>query len=119
MATSFGSIDEYIASCPAEVRDELEAIRRTIRRAAPEAVEAISYQLPTFKLDGENLVHFGAWKHHIAVYPVPTGTKAFQQRVAPYLAGKGSVRFPLGKPVPQDLVESIVIFHIEERAAKS
>ena len=116
VATSFGSIDEYIASCPAEVRDELEAIRQTIHRAAPEAVEAISYQLPTFKLDGTNLVHFGAWKHHLALYPLPTGTKAFQRRLAPYVAGKGTVRFPLGEPVPHDLVEAIVGFHVKERA---
>ena len=118
MSARFEDIDAYIRSCPEEVRESLEAIRATIQRAAPEAVEAISYQLPTFKLAGVNLIHFGAWKHHLAMYPVPAGTKAFQRKAAPYLAAKGTLRFPLGEPVPLALIEDVVKYRVREAAAR-
>ncbi len=88
-------------------------MRHTIREAAPEATEAISYQMPTFKLNG-NLVHFAAFKNHIGFYPAPTGTEAFQKELSPYKGGKGSIRFPLDKPIPYDLVKRIVKFRVKE-----
>jgi len=92
-------------------------MRRTIRRAAPEAEEAISYQIPTFKLNG-NLVHFAAFKKHIGFYPTPTGIEAFKKELSPYEGAKGSVQFPIGKPIPYDLVKKIVIFRRKENLEK-
>ena len=93
--------------------------RRTIHEAAPEATEAISYGMPTFKLNG-NLVHFGAFKSHIGFYPVPSGMAAFQDDLAAYKQGKGSVQFPLNKPMPLDLIRRMVEFRVQEsKAAKA
>jgi len=108
------SIDDYIESFPPDVQRVLEKMRRTIRKAAPGAVEAISYQMPTFKLNGKNLVHFAAWKSHVGFYPQPSGTKAFEKELSRYKRAKGSVQFPLGEPIPFDLVEMMVIFRVKE-----
>ena len=89
-------------------------MRQTIRDAAPGAVEAISYQMPTFKLNGRNLVHFAAFKSHIGFYPIPSGIEAFKEELSPYKQGKGSVQFPLDKPIPYDLVERIVKYRVKE-----
>ena len=107
------SIDEYIAGFPPDVREILERIRSTIREAAPDAEETISYQMPTFRLKG-NLVHFAAFKNHIGFYPTPTGTDRFQKELAVYKGGKGSIRFPLDQPIPFDLIGEIVRFRVEE-----
>jgi uncharacterized protein YdhG (YjbR/CyaY superfamily)/uncharacterized protein YndB with AHSA1/START domain len=115
--TQFKTIDEYIQSFPENVQVILEKIRQTIRKAAPEATEAIGYQMPAFKLNG-NLVWFAAFKNHIGVYPIPSGLKAFKEEVSPYVAGKGTLRFPLDKPVPYDLIEKIVMFRVKENLAK-
>ena len=108
------TIDEYIASFPDDVQGILETMRQTIKKAAPAAVETISYQMPTFKLNGKNLVHFAAFKHHIGFYPVPSGITAFQKELSVYKLGKGSVQFPLDKPLPYDLVKRIVLFRVKE-----
>ena len=113
-AKQVGSIDDYIRGFPKSVQDTLEQMRSTIRRAAPEAVEAISYQMPTFKLAGKNLVHFAGYEKHVGFYPLPSGIAAFKQDLAPYVQGKGSVQFPLGRPIPYDLVSRIVAFRVEE-----
>lgn len=112
------TIDEYIKTSPESVQSTLEKVRHTVRKAAPEAVEAISYQMPTFKLNGKNLVHFAAYKDHIGFYPTPPGTEAFEKELLPYKRGKGCVRFPIGKPVPYDLVRKIVMFRIKENVEK-
>ncbi len=113
------TIDAYIAGFPEEVQAILQQIRRTIHETAPEATEAISYGMPTFKLNG-NLVHFGAFKSHIGFYPVPSGMAAFQDDLAAYKQGKGSVQFPLNKPMPLDLIRRIVEFRVQEsKAAKA
>ena len=91
------TIDEYIAGFPLDVQDILQKIRATIRQAAPEAQEKISYQMPTFALNG-NLVHFAAFKNHIGFYPIPSGIEAFKEDLSPYKQGKGSVQFPLDQP---------------------
>ncbi len=114
----FNTIDDYIDTFPDEVQALLEKMRQTIRKAAPGAVEAISYQMPTFKLNGKNLVHFAAWKNHIGFYPTPSGTEAFQEELSPYKGAKGSVQFPTDQPVPYALVRRIVLFRVKEQQAK-
>lgn len=106
-------IDEYIAGFPPDVQEILEKVRRTISRAAPDAGEAIKYQMPTFTLNG-NLVHFAAFKHHIGLYPTPSGTAKFREALASYKSGKGSVRFPLDEPIPYALIRDIVKFRATE-----
>lgn len=118
MKKQFKTIDEYLKTFPEDIQIILEKIRQTIRNAAPDAVEAISYQMPTFKLNGKNLVHFAAWKNHIGFYPTPSGTETFQKELSPYARSKGSVQFPLDKPIPLDLVEKIVIFRVKEEMEK-
>jgi uncharacterized protein YdhG (YjbR/CyaY superfamily) len=114
----FKTIDEYIKTFPEDVQKLLEKIRQTIRKAAPEAVETISYQMPTFNLDGKYLIYFAAWKNHIGFYPIPAGDKAFQKELSPYTGAKSSVRFPIDKPIPYDLVKKLVMFRIKENQGK-
>jgi uncharacterized protein YdhG (YjbR/CyaY superfamily) len=111
-------IDEYIASFPKDVQEILEKIRMTIRKAAPDAEETIKYQLPTFTLKG-NLVHFGAFKKHIGFYPTPTGTEKFRNELSVYEGAKGSIRFPLDKPIPFDLISKIVEFRVKENLERA
>ncbi|QSX09490.1 DUF1801 domain-containing protein [Alkalibacter rhizosphaerae] len=112
-ADSPQNIDEYIAQFPTEVQEKLKKIRKIVLEAAPEATEKISYQLPTFYLFG-NLVHFGAFKNHIGFYPTPSGIASFDEELAPYKRAKGSVNFPLNKPIPYDLIDKIVRFRVME-----
>jgi uncharacterized protein YdhG (YjbR/CyaY superfamily) len=111
-------IDEYIAGFPPDVQDILEKIRMTIREAAPDAQETIKYQMPTFTLKG-NLVHFAAFKKHIGFYPLPTGIEQFKDELSVYKGGKGSVQFPLGKPIPFDLISRIVKFRVQENLERA
>jgi uncharacterized protein YdhG (YjbR/CyaY superfamily) len=112
------TIDEYVAGFPHDVQEILEKIRRTVREAAPDAEEAIKYQMPTFVLKG-NLVHFAAFKHHIGFYPAPTGIEEFKVELAVYQGAKGSVRFPLDQPIPYDLIGRIVKFRVKENLEKA
>ena len=114
----FRTIDEYIETFPKNVQSLLEKMRQTIRKAAPEAVEAISYQIPTFKLNGRYLVYLAAWKNHIGFYPIPSGTEAFKKELSQYRRGKGTVQFPIDKPIPYDLVRKIVTFRMKENSEK-
>jgi uncharacterized protein YdhG (YjbR/CyaY superfamily) len=107
------TIDEYIAGFPPDVQAILQEIRRTIREAAPEAQEAIKYRMPTFTLKG-NLVHFAAFKKHIGLYPTPTGVEEFKNELSAYKGAKGSVQFPLDKPIPYGLISRIVRFRVGE-----
>lgn len=111
------TIDAYIAAFPEDVQAVLQQIRRTIHDTAPEATEAISYGMPTFKLHG-NLVHFGAFKSHIGFYPTPTGVEEFVAELSRYKQGRGSVQFPLNQPMPLDLIRRIVAFRVQESKAK-
>jgi uncharacterized protein YdhG (YjbR/CyaY superfamily) len=113
MKNSLVTIDEYIAGFPENVQNYLQQMRNTIRKAAPSAEETISYAIPTFKLNG-NLVHFAAFKNHIGFYPAPSGIEAFRKELAPYPGAKGSVQFPLDKPLPLNLITRIVKFRLEE-----
>jgi uncharacterized protein YdhG (YjbR/CyaY superfamily) len=112
------TIDAYIAEFPEATQAILQEIRATIQAAAPAAEEAISYQMPTFKLKG-NLVHFAAYKNHIGFYPVPTGIEAFKKELSIYKGGKGSVQFPIDQPMPLELIKKIVDFRVAENLAKA
>jgi uncharacterized protein YdhG (YjbR/CyaY superfamily) len=111
-------IDEYIAGFPPDIQEILQRIRATIRAAAPNAQEKISYQMPTFYLHG-NLVHFAAFRNHIGFYPTPAGIAKFQDQPAAYTGGKGSVQFPLDKPVPLDLIREIVEYRVQGNLKKA
>ncbi len=116
MAAKFANIDEYIRLFPDEVQEILEQIRRTIRNAVPTADEVISYQMPTIRLDGQRLVHFAAWKHHVAIYPpIPTAEEPLEQELAPYRDAKGTVKFSLSDPIPYDVIERLVTFLVRRR----
>jgi uncharacterized protein YdhG (YjbR/CyaY superfamily) len=115
----FKTVDEYIAKFPKDVRDVLEELRRVIRASAPEAEEAISYGMPAFKLHGRSLVYFAAWKNHVGFYPSgPSAIEAFKKELSPFKQSKGTVQFPLDKPIPFDLVKKIVKFRVKENEAK-
>ena len=111
--TKPNEIGEYIAGFPKDIQKILEQIRVTIKEAAPEAEETISYAIPTFTLKG-NLVHFAAFKNHIGFYPAPTGNEAFKKELSVYKTGKGSVQFPLDKPMPLNLITKMVKFRVKE-----
>ncbi len=111
-------IDEYIAGFPPEVKEILEQIRITIREAAPDAKEAIKYRMPTFVLN-ENLVHFAAYKNHVGFYPTPSGIEKFKDELSSYKNAKGSVQFPIDKPIPLKLIRKIVAFRVKEIQAKA
>ncbi len=108
MPEKFASIDAYIASFPPETGSILRRLRETIRAAAPEATEAISYNIPTFRQAGTYLVYFAGWKKHVSIYPIPKGDPSFEAAIAPYREEKGTLRFPLSAPIPYDLVTRIV-----------
>lgn len=108
------NIDEYIAAFPRDVQETLQKIRITIRKAAPGVEETISYQIPTFTLKGGYLIYFAAYKKHISLYPAPRGSEEFKEELSAYEGGKGTVRFPLDKPVPFALIRRIVKFRVKE-----
>jgi uncharacterized protein YdhG (YjbR/CyaY superfamily) len=110
VANKFETIDAYIGSFPTEVQPILQDVRRAIRRAAPETDETISYQMPTFKLDGKYLVYFGGWKHHVGIYPIPAVDEALEKEISQYRGDKGTLRFPLRDPIPYDLIERVAAF---------
>jgi uncharacterized protein YdhG (YjbR/CyaY superfamily) len=107
------SIDEYILRFPDGVQKKLRRIRAVIRAAAPRAEETISYRIPTFVLHG-NLVHFAAFADHISFFPTSSGIRRFQKEISEYTWAKGTVRFPLDRPIPYDLIRRIVLFRVEE-----
>ena len=111
------TIDDYISGFPGEVQVLLTKIRQTVRKAAPGAVEAIVYRIPTFRLNG-NLVHFAAFKKHIGFFPTPSGIENFRKELAPYATSKGAIQFPLDRPIPYALIGRIVKFRVKENLAK-
>jgi uncharacterized protein YdhG (YjbR/CyaY superfamily) len=112
------TFDEYIETFPKDVQSILKKIRQTIREEVPKAEETISYQMPAFRLNNRNLVYFAAFKHHIGFYPSPSGTEAFNKELTPYKHSKGSIQFPLDKPIPYDLIKKIVKFRAKENLIK-
>ena len=115
--TDFKSVDDYIATFPEDVQAVLQRVRRTIRKAVPGADEVISYQIPAYKLRGARVIYFAGWKEHFSLYPATDLlVKAFKEDIAPYKVNKGTIRFPLSKPVPVKLIERIVKFRAKEAA---
>lgn len=113
----FTNIDEYIAMFPDDVQIKLQELRKVIKEIAPDASEAISYQMPTFKLAGRNLIHFAAYKHHIGLYPASSGVSEFKNELASYKTSRGAIQFPIDKPIPFDLVRRITKFRVAENIA--
>ena len=116
MADTRNPIDSYIAQFPEETKEKLQKIRQTIKKAAPDATETISYGIPTFK-QKTNLVHFAGYKKHIGFYPTPSGIEAFKQDLSEYKVTKGTVKFPLDKPIPYDLIKKIVEYRVKENSS--
>lgn len=114
---AFEDIDNYIQSCPEGQRDILYQIREVISNAAPDAVESISYGMPTFKLNG-NLVHFAAAKNHLGFYPGPSAIIAFKEELVGFKTSKGAIQIPMTQPLPASLISSIVQFRIDEQLKK-
>jgi uncharacterized protein YdhG (YjbR/CyaY superfamily) len=113
-----GSIDEYIAGFPSATQKVLQEVRALIKASAPDATETISYAMPTFDLNGHHLVHFAGYERHIGFYPVPSGIEAFAEELKAYKRAKGSVQFPLGRPLPTELIRRIVEFRVAENTRK-
>ncbi len=111
-------IDKYISNFPKDIQKILEQIRLTIKKIAPEAKETIKYGIPTFQLNG-NLVHFAAFKNHIGFYPTPSAMIAFKKELISYKQAKGSVQFPIDKPIPYDLINKVVKFRVKENLGKT
>jgi uncharacterized protein YdhG (YjbR/CyaY superfamily) len=115
--TDFKSVADYIASKPLSVQAKLKLLRRAIRKAIPKAEEGISYQIPTYKLNGTHVIYFAGWKEHYSLYPIHESlVEAFKKELAGCKASKGTLRFPLSAPVPSDLIERIVRFRVEQLA---
>lgn len=112
------NIDEYISGFPEDIQAILEKIRMTIRKAAPEAKEIISYHIPTFTFSGI-LVHFAAYTKHIGFYPTPSGIEKFKDEIFNYESSKGTVKFPLNKPIPYELIHKISVFRAKENLEKA
>ncbi len=118
--TDFKSVDEYIATHPADVQAVLQLVRSTIRKAVPNAEESISYQIPAYKLEGDRVIYFAGWKRHYSLYPADDElVKAFKDELAPYEVNKGTIRFPISKPVPVKLIEQIAKFRANEAAERA
>jgi uncharacterized protein YdhG (YjbR/CyaY superfamily) len=118
-APQIETIDDYISAAPPDVQPTLQSLRMAIRQEVPDATEAIKYGMPTFRLNGKNLITFGGWKKHIGMYPIPAGPPSFQDAVAPYKYAKGTLRFPLDEPLPLPLIREVVRFRVEETPPKS
>ena len=117
MKTTFKNIDEYIAIQAPQVQVLLEQMRQTIKKAAPQAEEVISYNMPAFKYHGV-LVYFAAYKNHIGFYATPNGHSEFKKELSVYKQGKGSVQFPLNQPLPLELISKMMAFRVVENLNK-
>lgn len=117
-SAKLNDIDKYITGFPKDVQKILEQVRATIKKAAPDAEETISYAIPTFKLKGHYLVYFAGYKNHIGFYPAPRGNDAFKKELSVYKGGKGTVQFPIDKPMPVNLITKIVKFRVKENLEK-
>ena len=116
--TNYQSIDEYIGTFPDDIQSHLESMRQIIKSVIPGAIETISYQIPTFKINNKNIVHFSAYKKHIGLYPGPSAIEHFKEELSQYKWSKGTVQFPLDNPIPSELVKKIVIFRARENQSQ-
>jgi uncharacterized protein YdhG (YjbR/CyaY superfamily) len=116
---AFTTIDEYIASFPPEVQRTLEAVRAAIRAVVPGTEERISYGIPTFSLNGRYVVYFSGWKRHVSVYPIPDADPELARAIKPFMAGKGTLKFALDKPIPIELIQRVAARLLEQRLART
>jgi uncharacterized protein YdhG (YjbR/CyaY superfamily) len=115
MAPTAASVDEYIAAFPEATQEVLEELRRRVLAALPEAEERISYQIPTFAVDGQYVIYIAGWKNHVSIYPIPDGDADLDADLAPYRSGQGTIKLPLNKPVPWDLVDRAIAAQVATR----
>jgi uncharacterized protein YdhG (YjbR/CyaY superfamily) len=115
----FATVDEYIASFPPEVQRTLEEVRAAIRAVVPGTEERISYGIPTFALNGRYVVYFSGWKRHVSVYPIPDADPELARAIKPFMAGKGTLKFALDRPIPIELIQRVAARLLEQRVARS
>jgi uncharacterized protein YdhG (YjbR/CyaY superfamily) len=118
MAATPATVDDYLAALPETSRRQIEHLLAAVRRAVPHAGDKISYGIPTITHDGTAIVHVAAWKHHVSMYPIPDADEALQRDLAPYVAGKGTLRFPLDEPLPVELVERVAAALMAQHAVR-
>ena len=116
--TKFKTVDEYLSALPANTKSILKELRKTIKQAAPQAVELISYNMPAFKMNGM-LVYYAGYKNHIGFYPVSSAIRTFQKDLSDYKTSKGTIQFPLDRQIPFDLITKIVKFRVQENLEKA
>jgi uncharacterized protein YdhG (YjbR/CyaY superfamily) len=119
MKAVINTVEEYIAGFDGEIKERLKQLRAAIKKAAPDAEESISYMMPAYKYLGKPLVYFGGYENHIGFYATPTGHEAFEKELSIYKQGKGSVQFPLDKPLPLSLITKIVKYRVKENLEKA
>ena len=113
--TNFTSVDEYIAACPEQAQSYVQKIRETIQATVPEAREKISYQIGAFELNGKGFIGFAGWNKHVSIYPIPSGSDAFNKEISKYADGKGTLKFPLDKPLPVKLISRAVKYLVADK----
>jgi uncharacterized protein YdhG (YjbR/CyaY superfamily) len=112
-------MDDYIATFPIDTQKILQELRNTIKGAAPDSEEKISYGIPTSTMNGRYLIYFAGWKNHVSIYPIPIGDEEFNQKIGPYISGKGTLKFPLDKPIPLELVTEMVRLQVADNSEKT
>lgn len=115
----YKSFDDHIKSFPKEKQEKLKSIRELVRKTCPNAIETIRYGIPTFQLNGKNMIHFAGYENHIGFYPSPNGLKEFSKELQPYVSGKGTAKFKWDQPIPWSLIEKIIKFREKEINFKS
>lgn len=115
MAPTAASIDEYISTFPEATQEILQELRRHVLVALPDAEERISYQIPTFAVDGQYVIYIAGWKNHVSIYPIPDGDDQLNTDLAPYLSGRSTLKLPLNRPIPWDLVDRAIAARVAER----
>ena len=115
---AFATVDEYIASFPPEVQRTLEDVRAAIRAVVPGTEERITYGIPTFVLNGRHVVYFSGWKRHVSVYPIPDADPELARAIKPFVAGKGTLKFALGEPIPIELIQRVAARLLEQHLAR-
>lgn len=112
------TIDSYIETFPSETQVVLKKLRKIIKKEMPDAEEVISYQIPSFKLNGTYVIYFAGWKQHVSLYPLPKGNATLQKEIAPYIAGRGTLKFSLDKPIPYSLIQRVIQYKVKESKKK-
>ena len=115
MAPTAATVDDYVAGFPEATQEVLQELRRRVHAAVPDAEERISYQIPTFAVDGQYVIYIAGWKHHVSIYPIPGGDEELDADLEPYLSGQGTIKLPLKQPIPWDLVDRAIAAQVAAR----